>query len=113
MPIAVGRCIGMGLLSHGPTLTCNCCLTSEVLRSQSVHTSTSSPDPGNPECLLPYDRISVLTCGTCVYSVSGSCDCNDNNYGIILNGNRSSGPGSCFLKVRHFHSTQKAHHAQK
>ena len=28
-------------------------------------------------------------------------------YDVLLNGNCSGGPGSCFLKVRRFHSTQK------
>ena len=33
--------------------------------------------------------------------------------GVSLNGNRRGGPGSCFLKVRHYRTIQKAHHARK
>ena len=33
--------------------------------------------------------------------------------GVGLNGNRRDGPGSGFLKVRHYHTIQKAHHARK
>ena len=40
-----------------------------------------------------------------------TCSCMQN--GVGLNGNRRDGPGSCFLKVRHYHTIQKTHHTRK
>ena len=52
----------------------------------------------------------------CARELNGSCHvctCNRRQNGVGLNGNRGGGPGSCFLKVRRFHSIQISHHARK
>ena len=46
-------------------------------------------------------------------SCAGSCDVYVQSTSVGLNGNRRGGPGSCFLKVRHYHTIRKAHHVRK